>query len=486
MRSLKDNDMVDSWAKCERLELAGKAETEFVNSFFILFNTARLVEVSNATYQAQSAKFYEHFAILADSAGAVSLKLIGGRIVVNDRLVRFDRDGMILARRVMDLWQKLGIGAIMIDKESQSREIDKFIYFITNAERKYDDSREVARRLADLGINGIRLMEQDQTGRIEISDEERPSMRHAARAVFFKAISTVEEVMAQALDDKAADLSVARRVVHSMIERISDDESMMIELTQIRDFDEYTYAHCANVCIYALTLGIRLGLGRRHLSQLGFSALFHDIGKIRLPEDLIRKPDVFDENDWRQMQKHPILGAKTILRNFRFDIHSARAALVAFEHHINNDYTGYPALVNRRPTNLFSRIVSIADTFDALSSGRVYMKKLISPDEALRKMLHQMRTKFDAFLLKLFVNIIGIYPAGTLVLLSDDRLALVSRTNQGNLSRPVVRLIGDRDGLFERFTDLDLTQPENGDKKISKIINPSRYNIDIRKLILSD
>jgi HD-GYP domain-containing protein (c-di-GMP phosphodiesterase class II) len=233
-------------------------------------------------------------------------------------------------------------------------------------------------------------------------------------------------------------------------------------------------------------MGIRLGLDRQQLSQLGFAALFHDIGKVKLPEDLIRKPDVFDENDWIQMQRHPLLGAKTILRNMRFDQHTARAALVAFEHHINNDYTGYPVLNNKRPTTLFSRIVSIADTFDALSSGRVYLKKSIPPDEVLRKMMYQMTVKFDDFLLKLFVNIIGVYPAGTLVLLSTEQLAVVSRNSSTNLSRPAVKLIGDKSGPYNEFTELDLSQPEHAGKRVMKIIDAAKYNIDIKSIILSD
>jgi HD-GYP domain-containing protein (c-di-GMP phosphodiesterase class II) len=260
----------------------------------------------------------------------------------------------------------------------------------------------------------------------------------------------------------------------------------MIQLTAIRDFDDYTYAHSANVSIYSLTMGVRLGLDRLRLSQLGMAALFHDLGKVRLPGDLIRKPDVYDEDDWIQMQKHPELGAKTILRNLKFDEYSARAARAAFEHHINEDLTGYPRLRDKTTTSLFSKIVCIADSFDALTSGRVYIKKPITPDEVMRKLMYQITTKFDAFLLKLFVNIIGIYPAGTLVLLSSDELAIVSANNQANLSRPRVRIIGDRSGPHDTPVDIDLGSAEHADKHVVRIIDPGKYNINIKALIQSD
>jgi HD-GYP domain-containing protein (c-di-GMP phosphodiesterase class II) len=214
--------------------------------------------------------------------------------------------------------------------------------------------------------------------------------------------------------------------------------------------------------------------------------LFHDIGKVKLPGDLIRKPDAFDENDWIQMQKHPQLGAKTILRNLRFEPHVARAAIGAFEHHINEDFTGYPALKYRKPTNLFSKIISIADTFDALTSGRVYIKKAIPPDEVLRKMMYQMTVKFDAFLLKLFVNVVGVFPAGTMILLSTEELAVVSKNNPADLSHPTVRLVGNRDGILPSYPEIDLAAPENAGRKVVRIIDPQKYHIDVKSIILSD
>ena len=471
----------------DRLEMAGKDELLFINSFFILFRTARYVEPSNATYQTQSSKFYVNFRRLVDEWGRISVKVIEGRIFVRDRMVKFDSDGMVRAREIIDVWHGLGIGGIVLDDSLDSRRIDKFVYLVNKLEMSKLSMEDVAARLTELGIDGITLLAVEGSREQPVlTEENRTVMRRAARVAFFRAISVVEDAMVRAANDKEIDISKARRVVHSLIDRIAQDEFSLIELTNIRDFDEYTYAHSANVCVYSLTTGIRLGLDRQRLSELGFSALFHDIGKVKLPEDLIRKPDVFDENDWIQMQKHPLLGAKTLLRNLKFDCHSARAALVAFEHHINNDYTGYPMLSNKRPTNLFSKVVAIADTFDALSSGRVYIKKAIPPDEVLRKMMYQMTVKFDDFLLKLFVNIIGVYPAGTLVLMSTDQLAVVSRNRGTNLSRPVVRLIGDRSGPYKEYEEVDLSSPENSGKHIVRIIDPARHNIDIKSIILSD
>jgi HD-GYP domain-containing protein (c-di-GMP phosphodiesterase class II) len=471
----------------EQLEIAGKGEQAMINSLFILFKTAQYVDTNNASYMTQSSKFYVNFRRLADELGKISIKVIDGRFFVCDKLVKFDSDGLVRARSIMDNWHRLGIGGIIFDDSLDNRQLDKFVHLLINIKQIENDPDAIGRRLTDLGIDGITLLSiEEKEKKPLLSDEKRTLLRRTARANFFRAISVVEDVMVRAAEDKEIDLGRAKRVVHSLIDQISEDESSLIELTAIRDFDEYTFAHSTNVCVYALTIGVRLGLDRQRLSHLGFAALFHDVGKVKLPSDLIRKPDVYDENDWIQMQKHPRLGAKTILRHLRYDSHVARAAVAAFEHHINEDFTGYPRLNKPRPTNLFSKIISLADTFDALTSGRVYIKKAIPPDEVFRKMMYQMTVKFDAFLLKLFVNIVGIYPAGTMVLLSSDELAVVAQNNAVDLSRPVVRIVGDRKGPLKSYYDLDLSLQENAGRRIVRIVDPTKYNIDIKSIILTD
>lgn len=479
--------MQETSIKSGMMERAGIDEQIFVNSLFILFKTAQLVDSNNAAYVTQASRFYVRFRKLADELGKVSIKVIEGRIFVCEKIVKFDSDGLVRAQEIIDRWQLLGIGGIVLDDSLDNRQIDKFIFLTSNVNERENNCEEIAWELTTLGIDGITILGiKKQINKKLLPKNKKLLMRRTARVTFFRAITVVEDAMIHAARNEDINMSKTKRVIHSLIDRVSEDESSLIELTNIRDFDEYTYAHCANVCVYSLTMGVKLGMDRKRLSQLGFAALFHDMGKVKLPEDLIRKPDAFDEYDWIQMQKHPQLGAKTILRNLQLDTHTARAALVAFEHHINSDFTGYPMLRKKQPTNLFSKIVAIADSFDALSSGRVYIKRQITPEEVLRKMMYQMTVKFDAFLLKLFINIIGIYPPGTMVMLSSDELAVVSKTNSGNLSRPVVKIIGNKEGTFEEYIETDLSTSENADKKIVRIIDPEKYDIDVKSIILSD
>ncbi|UCG60411.1 MAG: HD domain-containing protein [Candidatus Zixiibacteriota bacterium] len=472
-----------------RRSLAGRNEQKLLNSFFVLYKTARIIEESNATFKRQAANFYASLRLISEETEAVSIKSISGRYFVNQQMVRFDDQGPSGASTVVAEWDSLGIGGVNFAPHISLGEIEQFFTFIAKVKPNSENLESLSEKLKAHEMSSIKLLSRTSGADKDslITEEQRKELRRGARTTFFKAMSVVQEVMVNTKQDREINISKTKRVVHSLIDHITRDESSLMELAAIKDFDDYTYAHCTNVCVYALTLGVRLGLDRSRLSQLGMTALFHDIGKVKLPTDLIRKPEAYNENDWIQMQTHPLLGSKTILRNLKFDVHTARAARGALEHHVNKDFTGYPMLRSKRKAlNLFSKIISIVDTFDALTSGRIYIRKPIPPEDVLKKMHYQMNVKFDAFLLKIFNDVIGIYPAGTVVLLSTDEIALVLTNNETDKARPYVKIVGNKDGLLESPEWVDLSLEENHHRSILRKIDPTRYGLDLKHFVLCD
>ncbi len=469
--------------------IGGHNEEKFLNSFFVFYKTSRIIDQTNAVFKNQSEHFFEQLTLQAKETGDVTLKVISGRYFVNDRMVRFDDRGQSGASSVVKEWHSLGIGGVTFKSGIEIEEVRQFFGFISAQKPTGDNLEMVAGNVTKHGLAHIRLLSLKEVGSSAptVVEEIRRQFRSMARTTFFQAMTVVQENVVGVSQDKEINLAKTKRVVHTLIDHIMRDESSLIELAAIKDYDDYTYAHSTNVCVYALTLGVRLGLDRSRLSQLGFTALFHDIGKVKLPRDLIQKPDAFDENDWIQMQRHPLLGAKTIFHNMKLDAYTARGARGAFEHHINTDFTGYPMLRHSKTKpNLFSRIISIVDTFDALTSGRVYLKKTISPDEVVRKMRFQMQIKFDSFLLKIFNDVIGVYPAGSLVLLTSDEIALVLTNNEQNMARPYVKIVGDRTGILKDPLWIDLASDENVSRKIVRLVDPARYGLDLKDFILDD
>ncbi len=467
--------------------IAGKEEERFLSAFFVLYKTARLVDKDNKTFLNQSEKFYNTLMPICDKFGSVNLKNISGRFFVNESIVRFDGSGLSGADSIITEWNELGIGGVSFNEEISKDEAERFFIFMAKIKPNAENLESLSLKLKANNLAAVQLFSKAADGEDAelLTEEARRQLRTQARSTFFKAMEVVQEIVVSTKSDSEINISKTKRVVHSLLDQISQDESSLIELASIKNFDDYTFAHSTNVAVYSLTIGVRLGLDRARLSQLGFSALFHDIGKVKLPTDLINKPDAYDENDWIQMQRHPLLGAKTILRNMKFDVHTARAARGAFEHHINNDFTGYPMLrLEKVETTLFSKIISIVDSFDALTSGRVYLKKSIEPEDVIKKMQYQMKIKFDEFLLKLFNDIIGVYPVGSLVLLTTDEIALVLSNNKTDKSKPFVKIVGDKNGIHQSPIWFDLASEENNDRKIVRKIDPENHGLDIKDFIL--
>ncbi|MFH1372712.1 MAG: HD domain-containing phosphohydrolase [bacterium] len=473
----------------EMRAVAGKTEEKLVNLFFILYKNARIIDSNNPAFKRQCVNFHEQLQGQFVDADQVAIKVVDGRYFINHRLVRFDDQGVSGAAAIIREWETVGLAGIKFQADISVREVEELFTFVAGIKPTGENVERLSEALKSyrrptVSFLSVREVRAEQP---IVAKQIRRQFRVAARATFFRAMTTVEENMASVTLGRDIDVSKTKRVIRSLIDHIAKDEQSLLELAAIKNFDDYTYAHSTNVSVYALTMGVRLSLDRARLSQLGFAALFHDIGKVKLPADLIRKPESYDEDDWIQMQRHPLLGAKTILRNLRLETHTARASRVAFEHHINADHTGYPIRHRQKQSlNVFSRIISIVDTFDALTAGRVYLRSPISPDKVLEKMSYQMKVKFDPFLLKIFNDVIGIYPAGTLVLLTTDEIALVLTNNDVDKSRPYLKVVGNKQGLLQAPEWVDLSLPEHSARRIVRAVDPAHHGLDIKSFVLTD
>ncbi|MDO9263145.1 MAG: HD domain-containing protein, partial [Desulfosalsimonadaceae bacterium] len=253
------------------------------------------------------------------------------------------------------------------------------------------------------------------------------------------------------------------------------------------DYDEYTYHHSVNVSIFPIALGQRLGLSMKQLTELGMVALFHDIGKLEIPTEILNKPTSLNDEDWRIIKKHPVEGVRILLKMRRLDYTSIRSAIVSFEHHMYYNNTGYPTVKKYPPLDLYSRIVSLADQHDAMTSARVYSRTSMSPDKALNIMIKQAGTQLDPLLLQFFINMVGVYPIGTLVMLDSKELALVYEINPIFVDRPHVMILTDTSGKQVNVHTVDLSEknPEGGyAKSIVKTLDSNAYKVNLAEFLI--
>jgi len=460
---------------------------ELVKQLYASMKTAQIYDPNNDMFLKQSRALMNVVSDILEREGEVQLKFKGGHIFVNEVRLRFDFEGYAASRSLLDESFSYMIQSITVEPKVDQRELDEFVCLFLHVDPEEGDAfAALQNRLQEAGIEHIKLGEL--VSKDEDSSKERGKRKEEAKRTFFQAVAVIKDVTGYVETGKVVPVVKLKRVVQKLVDRIIEDEETFLGFTAIKTFDEYTYVHSANVCVLSILFGLRLGLDRKRLSQLGFAALFHDVGKVKLPHDLITKPSEFDENDWGMIRKHPIFGALSLLGIRSPDEYCQRAIIVAFEHHLNLDLSGYPEIKKPRDLNLFSRVVSIADAYDAMTSGRVYLKSAISPDEALKKMLYRQDIFYDPVLLKVFINVVGVYPVGTLVFLNTGELGLIFKINPDDVARPLVRIIANKQGEIESPVEVDLREKDEttGEcpRHIVQSLDPSRYKIDLSRYFL--
>jgi len=298
-------------------------------------------------------------------------------------------------------------------------------------------------------------------------------------------VAVTKEVINSIRMGRTANVKKVKRAVQAIVDQVLNNEASLVGLTTLRDYDEYTFTHSVNVCIFSVALGRKLGLTKLQLYDLGIAALFHDVGKSRVPLEVLNKQGGLSDEEWRIMQAHPWLGVLTLFGLRGYGEIPYRGMIVAYEHHMKTDLTGYPKSLRPRDLSIYSKIVSVADGFDAATSRRVYQTVPIQPDQVLKEMWENPRRGYDPIVVKAFINLIGIYPVGTCVILDTYEVAIVHSANPDvtHVHRPVVRVVASAEGAPHQPGFLaDLAQRDaqgNFPRTIVKVTDPAKYGINI-------
>ncbi|MBU0483505.1 MAG: HD domain-containing protein [Proteobacteria bacterium] len=290
-----------------------------------------------------------------------------------------------------------------------------------------------------------------------------------------------------------AGIRKAVRVIQDMVEEVMlQDKPVLLAASTLKVYDDYTFTHSVNVAILSMYLGKQIGLSKKSLESLGVCGLFHDLGKILVPPNILNKPGKLNDNEFSKIKWHPFNSVRLITKLRATRERKAKIIMAPFEHHLKYNLTGYPDLGWKKPLTLFGRILAIADVYDALTSARVYRPEGLSPDRALGLMLQGSGTDFDPIALKIFINMLGIYPVGTLLKLDTEEIGLVSdKPSTEALDRPrLIKLVWDeRNGGFTKAEEIDLSDcdPKTGAflRNIEESIHPAHYGIQPAQFLTS-
>ena len=270
------------------------------------------------------------------------------------------------------------------------------------------------------------------------------------------------------------DADHAKEAISECVDHILNNTDALLMLSNIKDKDSYTSEHCVNVAILSIMLGRRVGMPRHDLEQVGLAGLLHDVGKVLTPDEILKKPERLTDDEFLIMKMHPSQG-RAILQNTAGLSRAIHA--VAHAHHERLNGTGYPRGLSEDHLDPYSRIVAIADTFDAITSDRAYAKGR-SNIEAFQILRAASGNQYDAELVSAFLEAIGVYPPGTAVQLRNGQFGVVARNNPQHKLRPLVLLLLDARQRPVRPKYLDLAKAESR-YQVARVVRGDDYGIDV-------
>ncbi|MGQ0764888.1 MAG: HD-GYP domain-containing protein [Gemmatimonadota bacterium] len=463
-----------------------KAGRQLVANVYGAVRVIRLYPPENEAVRNALDELTAAAATIVNREGELEFRTSSEFIFVNSTRLRLDLDNYASFSQILSLMRAAGVGSFRTPTTPVVRDWLVFLSLLM-AQPKAGDEPAIGDLLERLQAAGVSAFDLGPPLEVPEDAETIEQAREAAKRTYAQSVAVTKDVIRSVRMGQSPSIKKIKRVVQSIVDQILDDETSLIGLTTIRDYDEYTFTHSVNVCIFSVALGRRLGLAKLQLYDLGLAALFHDIGKSRVPLEVLNKASGLTDNDWRWLASHPWLGVLALF-NVRGQAELPyRPMVVAYEHHMKVDLTGYPKNVRSRRQSIFSRIVAVADGFDAATTRRAYQTVPLSPAAVLAGMRDNERRGFDPVVVKGFINLLGVFPVGTLVVLDTFELALVHAANPRPemVSRPIVRIVSDDRGnvLYPgNLVDLgEAGEAQGGSfrRTIIKTEDPARYGINV-------
>lgn len=284
--------------------------------------------------------------------------------------------------------------------------------------------------LAERGVTGA-------AGAVEaLADEE------VSRELYTDALAVLQDIMVELRRGERASFSQANEVAAGLAQAMEAHRTPLVALTAIKNYDEYTFNHSVNVCIYTTALAEGLTTDPQEVVRIAQAALLHDVGKILIADEILYKPGRLSDGEWQVMRQHPVVGAKILVEAQGVE---ELAVNVAFGHHLRYDRKGYPQVSGEITLDPITELVNVVDVYEAVTAKRPY-KKPFPPERVTELLLEGWGRDFNPVCVDAFLSCFGAYPPGTRVLLTDGCRGQVLEANPQDPFRPLVRLTHDPEG----------------------------------------
>jgi HD-GYP domain-containing protein (c-di-GMP phosphodiesterase class II) len=451
-----------------------------IKSFYHIVSTLRIHKDNNQLIRESVTRFSSVMTQLTEGQSLV-LQAWRGRFYIQGEKLLYQRENFHIMNEMLEYFSRRSITGLTFEASFKDVSPDDFLAFarlLNQSVAQEDPPGWLERQLGTTGFLWVEIS-RDEEATPQKADARRKAK---ARYTYFQALNTVKEVGVKASRGFAG-VRKARRLAQALVDLIKEDNSLLLGMTSLSEYDDYTYSHSVNVALLATCLGRYIGMHEIYLEYLTVCGLFHDLGKVEVSKDILLKKGALNNEEWAEMQKHPLKGVRQILRLHAPHSLRSRIILGPFEHHLNNDLSGYPKTHFLKRLSLMGKILRIADVYEALTADRVYRRRPFTPEEALRSMWSEVGKSFDPLLLKCFIQMMGIYPVGSIVKLDTGEMGVVMEyPDESDKRFPIVMLLReDGSGKLVRGETIDLALQDPGQdlprKKIVESIHHSRLGL---------
>ena len=434
----------------------------------------------------------------------LTIQIISGRFYLQQEKLVYRRETANLINNTLVYFEMRGLHGLSLSTVIQRKDLNEvliFAHLMNKAASRNDPSGWLEAQISDRGLDWVEIISEpdsDSIHNLEGTDSLTISMEtdqenkviKTAEVAYAGSIASLKEVIGKVTDNRPAGIRQTVRIVQKTVDLVIEKRSILLKLSTLRDHDDYTYTHSVNVSILAICLGQHIGLTKNALETLGICGLFHDLGKVDVPLKILNKQGRLTDHEFKVIQKHSLNSIRHISKLRAPRELKSKIMLAPFEHHLKYDLSGYPWSWRSEPLSLFGRILTIVDVFDAITSHRIYRSEAISPDQALSMMSESAGKDFDPILLKAFINMLGVYPVGTLVELNTGEIGLVSENpEQSDGMHPLVTiLIPAGEQGYTRGETVDLSERETSDgrykRSVLKTYNPALFGVQPSEFII--
>lgn len=306
-------------------------------------------------------------------------------------------------------------------------------------------NQTLIQKIRQLGYQGV-YIDDDISKDIQVANIISDELKYKAKKEIRSLFVSVEH---NALFKTAEHIKTLGKVITSIVDELLYNRHVMVNVVDLRTYDDYTYSHSINVSVLSVVLGTVLGMDKKTLNELAMGALIHDIGKVFIDKNIINKTSKLTYDEFEEIKKHSLKGYNYVCSHSDM---SENVKSVILMHHEQYNGNGYPVALSGDEIHLFGRIVCVADVYDALISDRPYRRAML-PSDAMEYIMSGYNTMFDPVIVDAFTRKVAPYPVGTCVKLSSGDTGIVVKNFESACMRPKVRIIRDNQPTSD-FLDL--------------------------------